>query len=371
MENANTDSPSFRSVPATRRFGAAGADAHRCALWCAAIAITVVLAFPRPALAQDKVSVAEGLFRDGRALMAKGDLAGACSKFAESQRLDPSPGTLLNLALCHKEQGKIATAWAEFLEAKRAAQTRNRQKVLAEAKRRAEELGPKVSYLTIVLAEKVPGISVQIDNVKLDAAALGAKIPVDPGQRSVEISAPGYQPLKMKVTIGAEHDMQTLNVPKLEKKATPTPTPSGAPTGPRPARAAQSPAAPPPPVQSHHSILPYVVGGVGLAALGVGTAFAFLAKSAYSNADSLCPSHAGCSQNALDKRSQAETRANIANVGLAVGVVGIGVGAVLWLTQSSASEHPPTEPATGLRSLRVNAYAYGSGAGISLSGSTF
>lgn len=335
--------------------------------WSARLAAVVLLSTPALAFAQGNVSVAEGLFREGRELMDKGDYAAACTKLAESQRLDPSPGTLLNLAACQEKQGKIASAWASYLAAARLARTQNRTNIADEAKTRAAELEPKVSYLKIVLAEKVAGIQVKIDDVTLEAAALDSKIPVDPGERTVSISAPGHEPAEMKINIGADHDSQTLNVPKLEKSAAAPPPPGpkappGEPPGPAPAPDEATEGGPP--------VLAYVVGGVGVVALGVGTAFAFMAKSAYDDAESQCPSKTGCSSDAIDQRDKAETRANIANVGIGLGVVGVGVGAVLLLTHKPAkTEKPPT--ATGFRSIRVSPFATSSSAGLSLSGVTF
>lgn len=319
--------------------------------------------------AQDAVAVAEGLFREGLELMQKGDVATACEKFAESQRLDPSSGTMLNLADCHEKQGKIATAWAEFLAAGRLAKSQGRPQREEEAKSRAAALEPKLSYLRIVLSEKIAGTTVKIDTVTLEASALGSKLPVDPGKRSVVISTPGYQSVTLEVTIGAEKDSQTLTVPKLipeESGATPpgpkeTSGPGPAPTPPGPDE---------PTAEGGPPVIAYVVGGVGVVALGVGTVFALMASSAYGEAEDKCPTRQGCSREAIDLRDKAETRANIANVGIGVGIVGIGVGTFLLLTSSSGSEKGAL-PSRERARLEVVPVISDTHAGLYLSGAAF
>ena len=61
----------------------------------------------------DTRAQADDEFNEGKRLMDAGDTAAACAKFAHSQELDPKLGRLLNLAFCHEQQGKTASAWSE------------------------------------------------------------------------------------------------------------------------------------------------------------------------------------------------------------------------------------------------------------------
>src|SRR5262245_63276914 len=88
-----------------------------------------ILLFAPPIRAEapsDQGALARELFDQGRALLETKDYERACEKFAESQRLDPGGGTLLNLALCHELSGKTASAWTEFDQALRMARADGR-----------------------------------------------------------------------------------------------------------------------------------------------------------------------------------------------------------------------------------------------------
>jgi hypothetical protein len=271
--------------------------------------------------------------------MDNGKIAEACQKFAESQRLDPSPGTLLNLARCHTQQGKTASAWAEFLAAKRTAQAAQRSDLADEAQRQADALVARLSYLTIAASEKVTGLVVTRNGETLEASALGSKLPVDPGRYTVRASAPDRVDWSGEVTVEGGGAAETLVIPPLKpaeagalpNSATPTATST-------PERAASRP-----------PVLGYVVGGVGIVATGVGLTFGALASSKYGDAKDACPTFNDCSPTAMDTRKTASTFATIATVGVSAGLVGIAAGVVLMLTHRStpSSGHTRLVPAVG------------------------
>jgi hypothetical protein len=82
------------------------------------IAVGLVLAFafaiPTLAHAQNKNADAEKLFDEGKALMKEHKLDEACSKFEQSDKLDPGVGNELWLADCYERSGKLAEAYKQF-----------------------------------------------------------------------------------------------------------------------------------------------------------------------------------------------------------------------------------------------------------------
>ena len=59
----------------------------------------------------------ERLFREGRAAMQDKDYDTACTRFAESQRKEPAPGTSLNLGECEERRLHLIAARDAFTSA--------------------------------------------------------------------------------------------------------------------------------------------------------------------------------------------------------------------------------------------------------------
>lgn len=296
------------------------------------------LAIPALSFANDPAA-AEVLFREGRKLMDAGKLEEACPKLAESQRIDPSSGTLGSLALCHEKQGRLATAWAEYLAAAQLARVQKNENRAKEAEKRAATLLPQLSYVTIKLADKPAGLVLTRDEEKVESAVLGTRLPIDPGEHTFRAEAPGFSAVTLKVSIPNSASDRVVEIPALTRVATPTPSasaavvPSAVPSAtaaPSVTATASAPPDRPPPVPPRSApVAGYVIGAVGVVGLGVGTYFGLSSLSTYSKAKDACPTRTGCSQDALNQRDSAGTKANISNIGLGVGVVGVAVGSYL------------------------------------------
>jgi hypothetical protein len=176
----------------------------------------VVLCFASIAHADGDKATAEALFSEGRRLMASGNYATACEKFAASQKLDPGLGTSLNLADCYEKSGRTASAWVEFRDAASAAHrvgSKDREQV---ARARADALEKQLSRLTLVEKTPHPEQRVARDGAPVDRAVLGMAVPVDPGQHVVDVVAVDRRSTRLRPT-----------APRRTRAPTPvTPTPS-------------------------------------------------------------------------------------------------------------------------------------------------
>lgn len=276
--------------------------------------------------------LARSLFDRGKALMAGGKTDEACDKFAESQRLDPRSGTLLNLAVCREKQGKTATAWLLFQEAIPLARKDARPDREKLAKDKLAGIEPKLSRLAIEVPFPVDGIEVSLDGVPVGKAAWNEAAPLDPGDHQISATAPGKKAWNTSVTIGAAADRQVVHVPNLEddlSAVAPAASSASAPTT-RPE---------PPPVPPERSnTAAYVIGGAGIAALGVGAFFGWRASQKWDDAQSNCKGDV-CNAQAASLSRDANSAAWVSNVGLGLGLVGVGVATWLLVRSSDDTSH--------------------------------
>lgn len=277
-------------------------------------------------------ALARELFEQGRMLMSEKRYAQACAKLGESQRLDPAPGTLLNLAVCHEAEGKTATAWAEFNDALTLARRDARRDRVELAERHLKALEPRLSRLTIEVSEaaRAEGLELSLDGISLGKPAWGTPIPVDPGKHRVVAAAPGRKPWSAEVTVGDDADRQSVSVPKLERAPEAAGKPAPKKTAPKP----------PPDAGSGQRTAGFIVGGVGVVALGVGGYFGLRAFSRWDERNAHC-NDAGCDPAGVDAGDEAERAATFANIGIGVGLAGVAVGTYLVLSAGSG-ERPAT-----------------------------
>jgi hypothetical protein len=238
------------------------------------------------ALAQSKGAQAEVLFRQGRKLMTAGKVAEACTSFDESQKLEPAVTTLLNLAACREKLGQLATAWGQFLEAARqtrsASDTATRQ-LHDTATARAKKLEPRVSKLTINVPQRsqVDGLEITRGQEPVNAGLWNRALPIDGGTYTITARAPGASHWSSEVTVTAERDTKTIEIPDLRN----LPRDLEKPTSSAHVDEGESDHAPAP-SRAPSKTVPIAIGAGALALLGIGLGVELWAESNYDAAKS-------------------------------------------------------------------------------------
>jgi hypothetical protein len=281
----------------------------------------VVAALAAPAFAQNK-AVADALFTEGKRLLAAGEKAKACGKFEASLKELDQLGVRLNLADCYDQLGRLTAAYGEFRKAAVTAEKSGDSRAQF-ARERFAAVEKRLPQLTIKLAGETPGLAITRDGEPVGEALLDTPLPADPGPHTIAATAPGYKPWSSKVEL-EEKTASVVEVPVLEKDVVVKGPDEDEPEAPvdegRGGRGRR--------------LLGLGVGGAGLLSLGVGLVFGMGASGNWSDAqdagctdDGSCPTQAG-----VDLVNDAQGKATLSTVFVAVGIVAIGTGVVLYLT---------------------------------------
>jgi len=305
--------------------------------------VFVRLALAEPS-ASDK-SMAAQLFEEGRTLLEQGRVDAACPKLEESQHLDPGGGTLLNVALCHERQGRTATAWVEFVEARGIAKADNRVLRVTYAETHIAELEPTLSRVVVQVPgpSDVPDLEIKFDGSVVGRGAWGSAMPVDPGDHIVEAAAPGKIAWTQSVTVASAGDTRTVVVPALQ--ATPAAIASSSPKAllaPAVTPTLDAPASGQPVDSSSHpgsrdlTTPAWIAVALGVAGAGASTYFGLHAISLKNDADRQCPGDECTAQGASTNHDAIEY-ADLATGAAVVGVAGLGVATALFVMSAT---HP-------------------------------
>lgn len=273
-------------------------------------------------------TAAEVLFREGREAMGSGDYARACAKFRESNRLDPAPGTVLNIGGCEEKLGHVATAWSLFSEVTQRLPSSDERYVVAA--QRVAALEPRLPRLTISLAPGAPaGARVFRDGVELKAASLDTALPVDPGDHEIAVEAPGRARKVVHSSLReSERKKEIVDAGPVQDKAL-----AGKP-------------------KHHDKTWGWVLGGVGVAGLGVGAVTGVMVLGKKSTVDDNCDSARRCNQTGIDAADSGRTLGTISGASFIIGAIATTAGAYILLSGDD-KEHPTTALGVGPGQLHL------------------
>jgi hypothetical protein len=324
----------------------------------------VALVHSSPALAEStdaNKAAAVALYDQAEGLMAAGNYAAACPKYAESHRLDPQLGALLHLADCYEQNGQLASAWARFRDAVELAQ-KNKDAREQVARERAASLEPKISKLTIVVpkASDVPGLEIRSDGTLVGRALWGTAMPVDAGPHEIAASAPQRKLLRARVDVGGGAAQVTYALPALDGESSPSRPPSASAPSASEGRHS-SPPADTPTDSGLQRTLGWSAAALGVVAGGAGILFELSRSSKDDERGSICPSGKNCTTDERDRieslNDDVSRATTLRNGSFIAGGLLLGVGTVLLLTS-------PTESRPAAKSWTIGPQCASTGLGV-------
>lgn len=174
----------------------------------AALIFSACTIVPFSARAGD-AAAADVLFKQAKALAAEKRFAEACPKFETSYNLDKTVGTLMNLADCHENIGRIATAWSEWNTAYEILK-REGDKRESYASGRRDALAPRLPYLRIDIKTTAENIEIFRGETRIEEGAYNTALPVDPGPQVLMVRRGGLV-LKEERIVAVEGKTQAIS----------------------------------------------------------------------------------------------------------------------------------------------------------------
>jgi hypothetical protein len=278
---------------------------------------------PAPAPADgDAIKLARDQFSQALSLQTGGDWAGALALLKEVATVKPTPQVRFNIAICEERLGRLVAALGDYELAASDAQAEKSDQVGQEVDARLEALKARVPRVVVQRGDGADSATISLDGVSLGDSVLNIPLPADPGPHVVEAKALGYRPFKQAFRV-AEQQTSTIQVKLEAEPAKVEPN-----VGPAVRPASQS-------VRT----IGFVVGGVGIASLIGSGAFFYLRHTTITDLDKQCGANRqSCPDSERDTVDRGKLYTTLGDVTLAVGAVGLGVGAALVIAGGHSPE---------------------------------
>jgi hypothetical protein len=266
----------------------------------------------------NELKKARSQFQRGIELEQASNWSEALQQFREVGAVRMTPQVRFHIAYCEEGLGRLVTALGGYELAQNEADQVGPD-FKAEVENAVTSLRARIPKLFIERGAGADAAAVQLDGVDLGASSVGVEVPLDPGPHAVTATAPGY--INFNATVELKEREVTRVTLDLEPEPTPPPDQQGQKVV---VIKEQAPV---------NRTIPYVVGGVGVAALvGTGVFFALRqATQAELNRD--CPVHSQCPESNKPTYNRLKTYNVLTIVTGVVGVACVGTAAALILTE--------------------------------------
>jgi hypothetical protein len=287
------------------------------------------MAWADPSAAE--IAAARELFEEGLKLEDKGDWSSALERFRKVAAVKTTPQVRFHIALCLENTGKLVDSLVEFERARSDAATDPSAQIVAtNAQKHVVDLKERIPRVIVKVPAGIEGVGVTLDGSSIASALIGTAIPVDPGKHQIVVTASKQSTFTKDFEVAERAKPTTIDV-----------TFAGAPPPPKDEGSPPKDEAPTPePTDASHGpgALPWIFGGIGVAALAGGGVFYLMRQSTISDLESACgPDKTQCPEDKRSTYDKGKTYTTVGNVLLGVGVVGVATAVVILVASPSGS----------------------------------
>lgn len=313
-----------------------------------------------------ETAAARSLAVEGLRLAQANNCAEAVPKLERAEKLYHSTVVAIRLGECYVTVGRLVEGTELLRKSIREPQATEPTPALAKALERAQKVvdstKPRIAGLTVKVAA-VEDLTVKIDGVVVPSALVDTEVPTDPGEHSVEATAPGFlrsatrlsvgEGEKRNVTLTLTRDPNAAVAPTAPVEALPQPPPPAAKTVAAPANVSSPP---PAPQSAPNHTGAYVAWGVGAAALAAGGVLGVLTVQKHRDLKDDCVDDV-CPRGRQADLDDAKRLGNFSTIAFGVGAAGVVLGTVLFFTagpsRSERAGGAPERRFVGLSRPRV------------------
>jgi hypothetical protein len=277
---------------------------------------------------------AQTRFVRGKELFDQGNFEAALVEFDASRAIVASPNTRLYRARCLRQRGQLVLAYTELgrtmVEALELVKLEARYARTVEAATdERKSLEAELGFVNVTVHHPRAETRLFVNGEEVRRSAWSEPLPSAPGAVQVKVSTPGLADTvkDAEVTAGASVDVA------VDLGATPASAPAGSAPPPKALDVGASISSGERPA----SLRPYafIAGGVGVLGLGAFGVFGAMSRRDYQELEDAC-SDDRCPASSQDTIDRGRSHQRLANIGLAVGAVGVGAAVTLWLLEPRA-----------------------------------
>ena len=296
---------------------------------------------------------------EGKKLLKAGKAEQAIAAFESAHDTVADPEARLMIARAQQGMGDLLKAHAAYTlavtETEALRSDAKYRDLLQAARKELADLEGVLAHLTIQLRYAPEGTNVTIDGEPLGTRKVGEPILLPPGQVKIVAQTPDGREASRQVTLtagqNAKVDLAFVR-DDADQVAAGTEAEAEPETG---SESAPVTSSEPSSSGSGKRTAAFIAGGVGVAGLATFGVLGAMSNSKYNELDDACP-NAKCAADQQGNIDDGKLYQTLANVGLVVGVVGLGTSVTLFLVGGSGQSEKKAsamELRVGMRSIEL------------------